>query len=304
MGQPTRMRKRSRQRSYLSMTVAFGLAAILLWFLMGKVSVLILPLRLRIVSARWDVFAEQWQGTAFAVRNETVTRAPVSGQVRLLVEEGLRVRAGEAVCEISEKRLTAPVPGVVSFVLDGLEESASQSLTSPLHDVATTGKSDEVVRILDGDQVTPGTPLFRLVDDFTWNLQVAVQGGRRLRPGESVVVSFPGGETRMQIERTEGREGKTLAQLKGDGLPPQCLYLRQFEVRLSASRREGVVVPARSLVSTDGERWGVYVMVGRSLVYQRLEVLATNEKEALVRGLPVGARLVTNPQKVPAKYRR
>jgi putative membrane fusion protein len=284
------------------MVAILGLAVIIVWFVLVKASGLMLPLRLRTTVARWDVVEQQWTGSAFAVRKETVERAPAEGRVKLLVPEGARVRAGVAVCQIGSSNVRAPSPGVVSFSLDGLEETASAD--SFLHGV-TVPKREEPARVLaDGEQVSLGTPLFRLVDDFSWHLYVAVRGAQPLPTGRSVVVRFATGEVQMRVDRAEEREDKLLAQLTGDHLPAECLYIRSFDVRLVADRREGVVVPVASLVPEENGRRGVFMLVEKSPLYRRLDVLAANEESALVTGVPVGARVVTNPRALPRRYRK
>lgn len=294
-------RRRLRQRFPLGLMAAFGLAIIIGWFVLVKVSGFMLPLRLRTASARWDVVEQQWTGSAFAVRGETVVRAPAEGRVKLLVSEGTRIRAGVPVCQVGSSQVRAPLPGVVSFSLDGLEETASAD--SLLRSV-TVPKKVEPPRVLaDGELVNAGTPLFRLVDDFSWHLYVAVRGSQPLRVGRTVIARFATGEAPMRVDRVEEREDKLLAQLTGDYLPAESLYLRSFEVQLIADPREGVVVPVTSLVPEENGRQGVFVLVEKIPTYRRLDVLTSNEESALVAGVPVGARVVTNPRAVPRRYR-
>ena len=65
--------------------------------------------------------------------------------------------------------------------------------------------------------------------------------------------------------------------------------MRSFDVKLEADGREGVVIPVSCIVEDDG-RHGVYVLVGRTPHYRRVELLASNEESALVSGVPLGAR--------------
>ena len=56
-----------------------------------------------------------------------------------------------------------------------------------------------------------GAPLFRLVDDLSWYLYVAVRGSRPLQSGRTVVVRYATGEVKMRVDRVEVREDKMMA---------------------------------------------------------------------------------------------
>ena len=296
MGQLTRATRRKRRRITPGAVALLGLIIVIAWYSLTRLSGLILPLVMRTAVARWDVVAQQWTGTAFAVRKESVVRAPARGVVRILVPEGARVRAGAAVCQVGDSTVRAPAPGLVSFSLDGLEQAISPD-SSVLHDIAVPRQESAWRFLSDGDPVDEGAPLFRLVDDLYWYLYVAVRGSRPLQSGRTVVVRYATGEVKMRVDRVEVREDKMMALLSGDHLPIECLHMRSFDVKLEADGREGVVIPVSCIVEDDG-RHGVYVLVGRTPHYRRVELLASNEESALVSGVPLGARVVVNPDVV------
>jgi putative membrane fusion protein len=276
--------------------VILGLIIVITWYSLTRLSGLMSPVLMRTAVARWDVVAQKWTGSAFVVRKEIVVRAPAGGTVRLLVPEGARVRAGAGVCQVGNEAVRAPASGLISFSLDGLEQAVSAD-SSFLHDVAVPRQQSAWRSLSDGDHVDSDTPLFRLVDDLSWYLYVAVRGPQPLQQGRSVVVRFATGEVKMRVDRVERREDKTMALLTGDHLPIECLNVRSFDVQLQAEGREGVVIPVPCLVEDDG-RHGVYVLVGRRPLYRRVEVLASDDDSALVTGVPLGARVVTNPRVV------
>jgi putative membrane fusion protein len=293
MGQLGASRRR-RRRFTPGVAATLGLIIIFSWFGLVKLGEVIFALRLRTDVARWDVVEQKWAGSAFALRNETVVRSPVGGAVKLLVPEGNRVKAGAVVCRVGAISVRAPASGLVSYSLDGFEEMLIGD--SMLHDINVPRKAEAASTLVDGEQVGVDAPLFRVVDDLSWSLSVAVRGTQPLPSRRGVVVHFANGKVPMQVGRVEERQNKMVAQLSGDYLPKECLYMRAFDVELRTGGREGVVIPVTSLVEEEGARYGVYMLVGRAPVYRRVDVLDRNEESALVTGVPVGTRVIINPR--------
>lgn len=285
------------------------LACTLIWCALGRLSDLTVSFRLRTTPARWGVLEERWVGTALAMRRETVVHAPTGGRLTLLVREGERVRPGDVICKIDAGNLQratsgrtgstrhlvrATNSGLVSFRIDGLENALAPD--TPLHALATIRSQEHEVRRIDNQSVNRGEPLFRLVDNFEWFLFVSVTGTRSLQVNETVRVSLLETETTMRVERSETRNGKTLALLHGDSMRPEHLYTRWCTVALSQGRCEGVLVPDSSLVKDgDGELAGVYLMVEGKPVFKRIRVVASRDEMAVVEGVPVETPVVTNP---------
>ncbi len=166
-----------------------------------------------------------------------------------------------------------------------------------------------------GEVVTAGAALARLVrTDSVW-LEVAVspEAGRRLAAGVSgVVVRFPEGSS-LRIERgvrlvaiapeVDSRTGTVAALLE---VPPSAdliLGTTAMAQVLLADTAVGVVIPNGALVDDGGVSVVYLQLSGESFGRQPVRVTARQGELAMVEGLVVGQRLVTQGGRVdPALF--
>lgn len=196
--------------------------------------------------------------------------------------------------------VTSPGSGIVSFAWDGQEEMRPGS---PLSDTfARTFGGEE--RLQDGRRVEAGEPLFRLVDLAAGvELHVEGRGKPPVAPGTAVNLTFE----HIPERSFTGRLVEVLADDRrwwgrvAVAHPDETLVQRRrVRVTLAANRAQGVVVPAQAVVQ-EGQRTGVYVMLGDRPVFREVVVLGGNERRLVIdspRGVPVGAPVVINPRAV------
>ncbi len=191
--------------------------------------------------------------------------------------------------------LRAASPGVISFQFDGLEELIP--LDTPLHDVAAmrqiaAGKTAQS----GGSHVIAGSPVFRLVNSHRFYLFVSLTNTGSLTVGETVRVQLANIELPMVISRVEERVDKVLALLISDSLLPELLNIRYTSVKVSRGTHQGVVIPLAGIISQKENQTGVYLMVEGRPVYRSIKVRGQDRKQAVVDGVPLGAKVVINPK--------
>ncbi len=206
-------------------------------------------------------------------------------------ESALRLRPSEIAL------VRAPASGVVSFALDGME---ALQPGAALVDVRELTPSDPA-RVQDGVSVERGAPLYRLVDATApVELVISATSSTVFEAGTSLDVAFDHvPEQRFGARLTEvikvGREW--FGRLVLESPDPSLVHRREVRVTLFANRAQGIVVPARAVIE-NGERTGVYVMLGDRPVFREVSVLGGNEQHLVIDGLsgvPVGATVVRNP---------
>lgn len=200
------------------------------------------------------------------------------------------LRPGEAAL------VRSPGAGVVSFSLDGLESELEPGMSAlELFDRVTPVER----RVQDGVEVRLGEPLFRVVETAVIEVAVRVRG-LALDAGAQVTLDFQGIPERRFTGRlveshTVGNE--FIGRIRLDAFDPSLVYRRVTGVTLTTGRSQGIVVPASAVVEVDG-RQGVYVMLGERSLFRPVRVLGANARQATVDGVPAGAAVVANPQRL------
>jgi putative membrane fusion protein len=191
--------------------------------------------------------------------------------------------------------LRAVNPGVISFQFDGLEELIP--LDTPLHDVAAIkqiagGKAFQS----GGSRITAGSPVYRLINSRQFYLFVSLTNSGTLSVGETVRVQLADIVLPMTLIRMEERVDKLLALLISESMLPELLNIRYTSVKVSRGTHQGVVLPLASIVSPKENQTGVYLMVDGRPVYRSVKVRGQDGKQAVVDGVPLGAKVVINPK--------
>lgn len=218
---------------------------------------------------------------------------------KLLVEREalLALRPGDVAL------VRSPGAGVISFAVDGLEsEYAPGRRLADLFDKRARAER----RIFDGARVGSGDPLFRVVE--TDHIEVAIRvKGTALALDTRVVLDFPTIPERSfpgRLIESATIDGEFYGRIRLDAFDSSLVHRRETDVVLTTERRDGIVVPRSAIVEERGRK-GVYIMLGDTPVFREVRVLGANDRQAVVDGVvgvPVGARVVTNPTRLrPAR---
>ncbi len=299
MGTPARFQKRTIRNILGRNKVAAFLFILLLLFLVVKITKVLVVYSAGTAPAAAGSVETSWSGAGLVVRSERTLPAPAAGWLTLAVAEGERVRPGQKICTIEDEdgrvisAVNAEKPGLISFQVDG-EETLYPG--QPAEEVWAAYRADRTLQRRTGERVAAGEPLGKLVDNYTLYVYVALSGQAGPPQGQNVRVGLPAGEFVMRAAQVSMRTGTTLVMLAGDEFPPGAANWRHLEqVTLAQGRHYGILVPARSIVKKKNGQTGVYLMVAGHPVYRPVQVVAVQDDEAVVSGVPVGARVVVRP---------
>ncbi len=205
--------------------------------------------------------------------------------------------------ELSKKTtnvIVAPGPGVVSFVLDGLERQFAFGMLEGLsaRTVFTAQTSSE--QSSTGDEVRAGKPILKIMGLDNVQLavplkaedlvdMVAVQHvevrselfGLRAYAGKVVSVSEP------------GIDGYGLVMIGLSSFPEELFRTRVLDVELVKDRREGIVLPEECLIEKNGET-GVYVVYKTMASFRKVTVRARIDGKVVVDGISPGVEVIRN----------
>ena len=106
-------------------------------------------------------------------RREQVAAAPASGRLHWLAADGDRLSLGAPVAEIRTPggeihTVTAPMPGILSRRLDGLEGTLRPDSRAAVNVAALQENVPQTSIYAEGAQLLAGTLCCKSVDNFTW----------------------------------------------------------------------------------------------------------------------------------------
>ena len=240
-----------------------------------------------------------WSGEALVVRAEEAYASEKTGWLHPVVAEGAKVRTGALVCNIIDDEgrvltaLTAAHSGVVSYRVDGMEDMAPGAQQEAVW-AAYRNLRGRLRR--DGDKITAGDRIYKLIDNYSFAIYASVKGPQELVVGQDARVRLPSGEMIMQIRQAEQVGDRFLVQLNSTEYPAAVTEWRHLaDLELARGRRFGLVVPTSSIVESASERTGVYLLIAGRPHYKRVEVVASSQNEAVVTGIPVEAQVILRP---------
>ncbi len=239
--------------------------------------------------------------------HETVATSSQGGRITWLKEEGRRVAVGEEVARVDlpqggQVTLTAPAAGIFSPHIDGLE-----GLVYPRQGWVP---EREVFASLEpaaqgfppGGEVPPGSPVFKIIDNFTWYFTLVLprEEAAFLPESPRLLLDFAFTGEPLPVENRESHdlgEGHlfivlSLSRDAGD------FYRRRWEeARLIYHREACTTLPAGALLNREGVP-GVYRLARNAITFVEVEVLGPGDggEGLAVLGLEPGWDIVTNPR--------
>lgn len=293
----------------LGLTLLVGTLA--LWGWITGVLVDVQPLSKAILEEDLDV-------DFLVIREEHRVAAPFSGKLELLAKDGEKVPKGTVVAYLHKEAgtsleatskipLIAPVAGIFSMQLDGLESICNPKVWAQIdvHKLPTLEKGLEKNNPGNAsgrEQAVAGTPLFKIVDNlsptylFLESDQLnsdKIQKGRSIElrlpelaelPIQGYIVDFfqEGGQTKLLLEITSMNDIEKFRRIKG---------------KLILANYEGIIISENMLVSQNGLS-GVYLMQNGRASWQEITIRGIVDKKVAVAGLEEGQWIISTPNLV------
>lgn len=250
--------------------------------------------------------------SGFVLFEETVVYSDHPGFFSATLQEGEKIAAGQVggllelsvtdlVVDNRMEEVSAPSPGIISYVFDDFENILSPSSVYSLNLSSLAERlAAYESRSTAETTVTRGDPLFRVVDNRLPPSYLAVVPADYFaalpQVDEVYQLTLPQGgacEGTVELVREENGQVYLLLSLAGaDG----NVYKKRFQDGiLVVDTYEGVKVAAAALIEKDGVT-GVYGNDGGVLRFYPVDVIKIEGEEALVQGLAAGAYYVLNPR--------
>jgi len=249
------------------------------------------------------------------IREEHCMAAPFPGRLEVLAKEGEKVPKGAVVAYLyktegtslegtSKVPLQAPAAGIFSLQVDGLESICNPETWSQI-DVQKLAQLEEGLgkkehgNASDKNLVAAGVPIYKIVDNLSPSylfLETDHSLSEWLEKGNSVEVRVP--------ELTDKTLKGSVEDLYQEGGKSRLLIripvvnnlekMRRVSGKLILTKYEGIVIPAKMLVTKEGQT-GVYLWQNGRARWQEVKVLGEVDKKVAVSGLQQGQWIITTP---------
>lgn len=194
--------------------------------------------------------------------------------------------------------------GTVSYWTDGLEESLNPSFLEAL--AASSDLWERLNRLYpqerevrDGARVSPGMPVFKVIDNCRFWLAAEVPSAPHLlKPGERVWIHLNRGHKEKPLQATVEYASASWPQrvvFRVTQEVPDLARARRAKVRVVYGRYEGVIVPRRALTVREG-RAGVYLREAGRYRFVSVSVVGGDAERVALVGLPAGVRVLLAPE--------
>ncbi len=259
-----------------------------------------------IIQADYDEIVDGFITEAIIVRDETVTKAPLSGKVETHCKEGERISYGQNVIDIINLAESVSLynfqAGILSYASDGLENilrPANFDKVNP-EDFATFNRKFK--QLVTGNRIDKGRSVFRIVDNFKLYLIIKTDAreANRYKLNELVFIK----PVALDIEIIKGYvvkkvndDSDALLIVELNRFIEEWLNMRRVKIEFIKNIYRGIVVPEEAIFTQPrGEGVLVYTKEG-NYIFKEINVAHKINGRAVVNGLEIGDNIITNPEK-------
>ncbi|UNC92850.1 HlyD family efflux transporter periplasmic adaptor subunit [Candidatus Contubernalis alkaliaceticus] len=200
----------------------------------------------------------------------------------------------------TNSKLLSPFSGIVVYYTDGLEDFFQPSLIHFLSSHQLGAFKREGKEINFGEKIGRGSPIFKIVDNYTWYFTVPVtpEQGEEFKDNKRVYIRFDfvsDYDVRVDVFHIEEEQDKTLVTFKVNEQLENFYLYRQTQAEIIYNYLRGIIVPEEALL-TKGEETGVYTIEKAMVRFRPVTVKEEHEGDVIVEGLPAGRVVITNPR--------
>lgn len=185
----------------------------------------------------------------------------------------------------------APVAGIVSFNLDGLESilapDKAESLSfKELQNIKREPKKKNLPTNINANQT-----VLKLIDNFSW--YIALDTKKELKEGRYYYICIEGVDEKVKAKLIDVHGDVPVGVFSINQDLQSLIDSRKIEVEVMVRTHTGHLVPNRAIFSKDQEE-GAYVLEKGRKKFKAVEIVAQNETDAIVEGLKLGDKILLN----------
>lgn len=135
-----------------------------------------------------------------------------------------------------------------------------------------------------------GTPVLKIVDNFSWHLVLIVPEGLQKGWHYNIYLKETGEKVRGKLVELDEEQGVGTFHVGVD--LKDLVDLRKVEVQVSTKTYTGKIIPMEAINVDDLSGQGVYVMTSRGKKFIPIEIIYQDGGQAIVEGVKLGDKLI------------
>lgn len=280
----------------------------------GYIRDLVVTRLAKVEQVRHGVIQNTVEGSGILVRSEKVVSAPRTGILKVIIPEGERVRVGEVVAHVIVVSLDsktgetlfnviAPVSGIVSYHLDGLENIYSAKNIAELDLAKVETMTGESSQVLPGTQVEEGRPLLKIVNNLDPMYLIASASDLAISEKDikkSFLISLNSGKKdevkAVLVEQNfRGKPGRFLLSIAN--YDNRLAVPRNIDFTIVTERFEGYVLPTGAIVTKE-DKDGIFTVYKERIKWKEVNVVGKSEGKIVISGVTPDIKVILNPEYV------
>jgi len=199
--------------------------------------------------------------------------------------------------------ILAPEAGVISYSLDGLEETLTPESIGQYGTKQLVTMARRTAATADQSRVQAGDPVAKIIGDAEAYVSTIVTNREadRLALAKDVTLRFPGFEGRRETSATlfhvgdREKNGYCVVTYRAQELLEGMVSARQADATIVAHVYSGTVLPRKAVVRRGGQD-GVFVMDGGIVCrFRPVEIVGGSGGDVVVEGIPPGTQVISTP---------
>lgn len=306
--------RKKKKRLTLSALLLFCLLVLATYQGAGLLRLLMLKGTIEIGAIKHGLVEEVVPLRGIVIKEETLLRSPIKGNLTLLSTVGQRVAKGNAVAKVQsvsldtpggmmEQQIYAPSGGLLCIDIDGLEEvvcPANMGALS-LEQLNNLPKkplpSDKLL-----EQVDKGQVVAKLMDNLKpiavyTTLPQDPPVGERLQPAREIKLKYRHHTFYARVIKVSLIDDKYHCLLSAQEYPEALGMERNIDFALVNEELSGFLIPHRALVYR-GDKPGLYKITRQRVRWIAVEIKGRLSQEVVIQGenLVAGMDYIINPQ--------
>ncbi len=240
-------------------------------------------------------------GTLVQRRNDASDRLATIRKDRSKIEAALAT--SKAALEQAIFPVLSPEAGVVSYRLDGLEETLTPESIGQYGTKQLVTMARRTAAIADQSRVQAGDSVAKIIGDAEAYVSTIVTNAEadRLALAGDATLRFPGFEGRRETEASlfhvgdREKNGYCVVTYLAHELLEGMVSARQVDVTVVAHVYSGTVLPSKAIVHRGGQD-GVFIMEGGIVCrFRPVDIVGGSGGEVVVDGILPGTQVISTP---------
>lgn len=250
---------------------------------------------------------------ALIIRDEKIYKAPISGELNILIDEGQRVSYGEKIAFIEDEdqkyNIYSKKSGIISFAYDGLGKILKFGQITP----EVLNKYDEYERnyhqYVSGNIINKGDTLYRNINNYQQYLLIKtdLETVEDYNQNEIVFVDNKQKEDdnkliKGSIKKIYHHNDLRFLLLELNNYVSMWNNTRWVEIKVIKDIYRGLAVPSSAIFKTTTGTKVLLYTFDHEVKLKEVKVVEQTSDWAVVENLEIGDQIIINPEK--ANYGR